>query len=318
MIISIFIKETIDAMAENKINMLFCNIGYSKTYTGNPFDKLEGGGSYNETHDDGGERYNFSPDNGFYYGFVENRGNNINLARIDGTRNQKDDFVNNVLVVFCANKGEGSIVVGWYNNATVYRTLQKREDGRIFYFKCRVADGVLLDENDRDFKIPRAKNKAFGFGFGQSQIWYGEAKKTELLEVCAQYKTRLLEFITKKNCVYEQYQIECDGSLTYEEGRKRIIESNQYERNQAARNKCIEHYGSKCMICGFDAGAKYGTEFSGKIEVHHIIPISQRGGEYKLDPIKDLIPVCPNCHMILHSGKNGELIPWQSLKEKLK
>jgi 5-methylcytosine-specific restriction protein A len=30
------------------------------------------------------------------------------------------------------------------------------------------------------------------------------------------------------------------------------------------------------------------------------MPISTIGKQYKLDPINDLIPVCPNCHAMLH------------------
>jgi predicted HNH restriction endonuclease len=59
------------------------------------------------------------------------------------------------------------------------------------------------------------------------------------------------------------------------------------------------------MICGIDFGNFYGEEFSGKIEVHHRKPLSEIKEDYVVDPIKDLIPVCPNCHMILHSKKDG-------------
>ena len=53
----------------------------------------------------------------------------------------------------------------------------------------------------------------------------------------------------------------------------------------------------------------YGAEFKEIIEVHHIVPVSQIGEAYVVDPIKDLIPVCPNCHTALHSKKNGTYTP---------
>ena len=37
----------------------------------------------------------------------------------------------------------------------------------------------------------------------------------------------------------------------------------------------------------------------------HIVPLSEIGEEYVVDPIRDLVPVCPNCHMALHSKKDG-------------
>jgi 5-methylcytosine-specific restriction protein A len=36
------------------------------------------------------------------------------------------------------------------------------------------------------------------------------------------------------------------------------------------------------------------------IHVHHIVPVSSIGEKYKVDPINDLIPVCPNCHAVFH------------------
>ncbi len=33
----------------------------------------------------------------------------------------------------------------------------------------------------------------------------------------------------------------------------------------------------------------------GFIHVHHLKPLSEVGYEYRVDPIRDLRPVCPNC-----------------------
>lgn len=101
------------------------------------------------------------------------------------------------------------------------------------------------------------------------------------------------------------------------EGEINHVELDKYERNPAARKACLEAHGHACMICGFDFGKVYGEEFEGKIEVHHIVPISAFEGEHKVDPIKDLIPVCPNCHLALHSKPGGVYTP-DELKRKLK
>jgi predicted HNH restriction endonuclease len=34
--------------------------------------------------------------------------------------------------------------------------------------------------------------------------------------------------------------------------------------------------------------------------VHHLRPISEIAEEYEVDPVKDLRPVCPNCHAMIH------------------
>lgn len=84
------------------------------------------------------------------------------------------------------------------------------------------------------------------------------------------------------------------------EGAKKEITVNSYERNREARNMCIAVHGCKCAVCGMDFEKVYGEIGKGFIHVHHIVPISSIGKEYKLDPVKDLIPVCPNCHAMLH------------------
>lgn len=67
--------------------------------------------------------------------------------------------------------------------------------------------------------------------------------------------------------------------------------------------KKINHGIIKCEICGFDFLEVYGEEFRDKIHIHHIKELSEIGKEYKIYPIHDLLPVCPNYHMILHSKK---------------
>lgn len=89
------------------------------------------------------------------------------------------------------------------------------------------------------------------------------------------------------------------------EGAMRDILTNKYERNKKARARCIAHYGTACLTCGIDFGALYGEEFSGKIEVHHRKPLHEIKEDYVVDPIRDLVPVCPNCHMVIHSKKDG-------------
>jgi len=85
------------------------------------------------------------------------------------------------------------------------------------------------------------------------------------------------------------------------EGAKKQITVNAYERNPFARKKCIEHYGATCCICGYNFQKHFGDNFKDKIHVHHIKPLSEVNEEYEVDPIQDLIPVCPNCHFIIHS-----------------
>jgi 5-methylcytosine-specific restriction enzyme A len=87
------------------------------------------------------------------------------------------------------------------------------------------------------------------------------------------------------------------------EGAAKRVTVNAYERNSKAREECIAAHKAKCCVCKFDFGVAYGPEFTGFIHVHHLRAISEIGGEYIVDPIRDLCPVCPNCHAIIHYGR---------------
>lgn len=86
------------------------------------------------------------------------------------------------------------------------------------------------------------------------------------------------------------------------EGSVRKIWIDSYERSPEARNQCIKFHGTKCCICECNLEALYEVIAAGYIHVHHLIPLSKIKGEYVVDPVKDLRPVCPNCHAILHLG----------------
>jgi predicted HNH restriction endonuclease len=84
------------------------------------------------------------------------------------------------------------------------------------------------------------------------------------------------------------------------EGAVKRITINAYERNSIARKKCIAHYGHKCAVCSFDFAEVYGAIGKDFIHVHHLKQLSEIKREYVVDPVKDLVPVCPNCHAMLH------------------
>ena len=88
--------------------------------------------------------------------------------------------------------------------------------------------------------------------------------------------------------------------LGYTEGERQRSLVNKYERDERNRKLCIEARGCRCAICGFDFEESYGELGKGFIHVHHIVPVSKIGPNYIIDPVKDLIPVCPNCHAMLH------------------
>jgi 5-methylcytosine-specific restriction protein A len=91
------------------------------------------------------------------------------------------------------------------------------------------------------------------------------------------------------------------------EGKERTRTQTYYERNPKLRNQAIKIHGTKCVICGFDFGKKYGPFGEGYIEIHHVIPHSSIKGEHEIDPQKDLVPVCSNCHRMIHKPRDSWL-----------
>jgi len=99
------------------------------------------------------------------------------------------------------------------------------------------------------------------------------------------------------------------------EGKRNEIILNKFERNPLARRICIKQYGYSCQICSFNFYSTYGEIGKDFLHVHHIVPISEIGKNYKIDPIKDLIPVCPNCHAMIHRHK--ERLSIEDIKESI-
>lgn len=162
-------------------------------------DRPVNGGAYVNETGDAHECYNFSPvefiDEGeFCLGFSmlqSKKGVNarFHIEKIVGCEVlKKDDFVHNVIVVFCSKaiNSRTMRVVGFYKNATVFRHYQEQEfpDGYVqaYNFIAEKKDCVLLPYQERHsgkkWYIPMSKEKHTTFGFGQSNVWYAQEYKT--------------------------------------------------------------------------------------------------------------------------------------------
>jgi|GEM_PF-281701 len=188
------------------------------------------------------------------------------------------------------------------NSERTYLLVHKKEgpypvgpiNSRIGYLGKRIAKKYPIVLNVRE----NAKYKYWdiffnGWSEGNFFVW--------------QLKSNLVKALEETGLVGDfQSADEIPEALTnkFNEGAKRTIIVNAYERSREAREKCIEHYGTICCVCSFDFQKIYGEIGNGFIHVHHLIPVSEIGENYKIDPIKDLRPVCPNCHSMLHKSKD--------------
>lgn len=153
------------------MNIFYCRVGWMDYYQGTKNgDYPRNGGSYNLSQI-GHEVYNFKASFGTYYGYVE-PGGKIKIENLGAKKT--DDFVDDVLVVWTATRPEGgTYIVGWYENATVYREIQHtpdnvladRDDFEFLNYYIQSKTATLLDDNERTYKID---------SMGQSLIWYGD------------------------------------------------------------------------------------------------------------------------------------------------
>lgn len=80
-----------------------------------------------------------------------------------------------------------------------------------------------------------------------------------------------------------------------------------YERNPKLRRQAIAIHGETCFACGFNFKQFYGEYGDGYIHVHHTVPVSDLGGAKLINPETDMVPLCANCHAIVHRKREKTL-----------
>lgn len=101
------------------------------------------------------------------------------------------------------------------------------------------------------------------------------------------------------------------------EGKVKYYFIKKYERNPQNRILAIKKHGLNCYVCDFNFGKVYGKLGEGFIEVHHIVPLSSLNEEVVVNPETDLVPLCANCHRMIHKGK-GKVLSVDELKQIVK
>lgn len=278
--------------------ILFCNVGWMNKYNGITGDSIARGGKYNK-HSTGHEVCNFTNNQGSVYGCVQPVGDSIKLERLGASK--KAEKIEGVTVVWTAGpENGGTVVVGWYKDATVYRDLQSIEkpnalqkNNGVTSYRVRAPanKATLLPVEQRELIIPRAVKG----GIGQSNVWF--ADKEESQEIVGQ----VLELI---NAGGASSLPDVDQSKSITEGNPRLVAHLRRERNPAIvklkKATALKATGKLCCeVCGFDFKEKYGDIGDGFCEVHHIRPLCKSDGNVKTE-LKDLAIICSNCHRIIH------------------
>jgi hypothetical protein len=160
--------------------MLFCFVAWMNDYDGNPeLDVPLGGGSFINENGYGYEIFNFRNVMQRCYGYVSTMRGGIRIERLGAS--QAADSVSGVTVVFVARnpEDEAQVIVGWYDNATVFRNYQQpptfarrswKGERMEFNLFARYNNCTLLAPAKRTFQVPGRQEG----GFGQSRLWYAD------------------------------------------------------------------------------------------------------------------------------------------------
>jgi 5-methylcytosine-specific restriction enzyme A len=171
---------------------------------------------------------------------------------------------------------------------------------------------ILNPENDPLLNLDLLKQGSLA-----TVNWTPQASGIEITtEVTDELEAIWFDFLSTQEVRYNPFkETDKEEQRVYTEGTPNQVLITKYERNPYARKTCIDYYGAFCSVCEFDFEKHYGSLGKGFIHVHHLKQVANIGKEYNIDPIKDLRPVCPNCHSMIHKRKTPLTI--EELKEKM-
>ncbi len=183
----------------------------------------------------------------------------------------------------------------------------ERSDGRYVYIDFEVLLNPLIDPILDVDKLKTGK-------LSEQHSWTPQSSGSIIKpEIAAALEKAWFKFLTNSKVRNNPYNNEHEVKpIEFFEGASNQITVNKYERNPHARKECLKHYGYACSVCDINFEKKYGVLGKEFIHVHHLEELSKAGESHKVDPVKDLRPVCPNCHAMLHRDK--EVLTIKELK----
>jgi len=139
--------------------------------------------------------------------------------------------------------------------------------------------------------------------------WFSFFKENDSAEEPPLLRIQLIETsrykveIINPKTIELDVEVEIDNEPVYE-GAVKYCYSKVYERRPENRKKAIEIHGLQCTVCCFDFESNYGARGAGFIEIHHSKPLFVTGEEMVVNPETDLVPVCSNCHRMIHRSRD--------------
>jgi 5-methylcytosine-specific restriction enzyme A len=206
-----------------------------------------------------------------------------------------------IFLLKLGTKPKGIIAAGFATSTPFHEKHWNGENKDALYIN--VDFEVLLNPD----KEPILTTDILNIGNLAQQNWRpmgsGNSIKAEIVE---ELEAIWFDFLTTQKIRHNPFiPTDNETQKTYTEGAPNQVFVTKYERNPFARKKCLDHYGFLCSVCGFNFETTYGQIGKDFIHVHHLTQVATIGKIYEIDPIKDLRPVCPNCHSIIHKRKKA-------------
>jgi hypothetical protein len=147
----------------DKTKILLVRTAWMKYYEGRAnIDIPRSGAKYILHNKIGGEINNFKNRNGKFYGYIPFV-SSVNITNLGA--DVSDESIKGVTVVFCATHPveKGMRIVGWYNNATVFKNGQSNSYSKWYFIEAEKA--ILVDADNRFCNIPNTFGRSASFFF---------------------------------------------------------------------------------------------------------------------------------------------------------
>lgn len=298
--------------------MIFLNTAWMERYQGlvGNDEEIRGGGSYVDEHGFGYEIFNFKEIGGKVYGYAQPGGRH-NLQRLGASKD--DEYIDGILIVFTAtHKNGGTFMVGWYKDATFFRSyqstrLKERKFGYKYvgYYAVADAENATLLSPDERFSFPAIPRGVKG-GMGQSNVWYADSIemvdfRKEVLEHIEEYEEKKSKRLSKRM-----------SRQTDVEARKKVEEIAVREVSREYSDRGFSVTSVESQNLGWDLEAVFNkTEL--KIEVKGLsgreVSVEITRNEFEgMNAYKDSYRLCvvtdcldnPTLHVFSYSAETDE------------
>lgn len=189
-----------------------------------------------------------------------------------------------------------------------------------FYSEMDVGDLVVITNDSKkicvfeiigDYFYSKNEDSIYQYNHQRNAVKVNSSYEKEILNLVSN-----LNYAEGENQRWTIFKYDLDINKKeniFEEGRRYKIQSNAIERSYKAREECLKYHEYSCKVCNFNFFDEFGDIGKNFIHVHHKNDISLKKESYRVNPIKDLIPLCPNCHAMAHKKRPAYSI--EELKE---